>query len=47
MDGLDSPAVNAARGWNGFVAGKKANAASGKTSIGFLDQPLGTAAEPT
>eukprot|EP00913_Durusdinium_trenchii_P017932 g16850.t1 len=52
MDGLDSPAVNAARGWNGFVAGKKANAASGKTSIGFLDQcgqyfdgAIGTGAE--
>ena len=38
LDGVESPAANSARGWNGFVAGKKANAASGKTSIAFLDQ---------
>lgn len=38
LDGVDSPAVNSARGWNAFVAGKKHNAASGKTSIAFLEQ---------
>lgn len=38
LDGIESPAVNSARGWNAFVTGKKTNAASGKTSIAFLDQ---------
>ena len=38
LDGVESAAVNSARGWNGFVAGKKANAASGKSSVTFLDQ---------
>lgn len=41
LDGIDSPAVNSARGWNAFVTGKKTNAASGKTSIAFLDQYFG------
>lgn len=41
LDGIDSPAVNSARGWNAFVTGKKNNAASGKTSIAFLDQYFG------
>ncbi|CAJ1365471.1 unnamed protein product [Effrenium voratum] len=38
MDDIDSAAANAVRGWNAFVAGKKANAASGKTSNAFLEQ---------
>ncbi|CAJ1394225.1 unnamed protein product [Effrenium voratum] len=41
MDDIDSAAANAVRGWNAFVAGKKVNAASGKTSNAFLEQPLG------
>ncbi|CAJ1422831.1 unnamed protein product [Effrenium voratum] len=38
MDDIDSAAANAVRGWNAFVAGKKVNAASGKTSNAFLEQ---------
>jgi len=38
MDGSSSAAVCAARGWNAFAAGRKANAASGKQSNAYLEQ---------
>eukprot|EP00931_Biecheleriopsis_adriatica_P087453 TRINITY_DN61918_c0_g1_i1.p1 TRINITY_DN61918_c0_g1~~TRINITY_DN61918_c0_g1_i1.p1 ORF type:complete len:1362 (+),score=379.50 TRINITY_DN61918_c0_g1_i1:247-4086(+) len=38
LDGVYSFAVNVARGWNEFVAGKKANAQSGKTNNAYLDK---------